>query len=463
MAEYDWDYGDDAPYDDWSWQRGGAGKDFFKSDAWKSFTGWDGDETQQDWFKNANLDTEGEGGNGGIMSILSPLGPTALKALVPLISGSAALAGGNRGADASREASRLQSDALQRGINLQEAQWVTQQANQEPWLRAGREALPELQRMAKEGAGDPFSAPNTPIWGQHAGYAPPSATPGWTPQDYEGPASVNAGDFRWTPGQGPRAADYRYTPGAVPTLQGEELLANDPGVRFRLDEGRKALEASALARGTGMSGSTLAALQRHGQELGSQEYGAAWNRASQQAQMREQWNQFATQQGWSQAESEARFREAMAQGSSQQGFQQAMAGQAQDFGQGLQRSQWNQGQRQQFDQERYGREAAQAEQRYGRDVSENQQTYDRALQAWNSRNAQRTTDWNRQSTLAGLAQTATNQVGNQGLVAQDNISRLLTQQGVAQATAPAASALQQTRGMTSAVAQLPSLLASLNL
>jgi hypothetical protein len=447
MAEYDWDYGDEQPYDDWSWDRGGVDSLTLEDQVRSAIAG------RPDLY--APNAPAGGGDGGWLKSVLASLGP--------LLTAGTSLAGGAIGSGAAGDASRLQSDALTRGIDLQTAQWLQQEENQAPWLQAGREALPELQRMARGGAGEPFSAPNTPIWGQHEGYRPPSTTPGWTPQDYEGPASVTAGDFSWTPGQGPRAADYRYTPGAVPTLQGEELLANDPGVRFRLDEGRKALEASALARGSGMSGSTLAALQRQGQELGSQEYGAGWNRASQHAQMREQWNQVATQMGWSQAESEARFREAMAQGASQQGFQQAMAGQAQDFGQGLQRSQWNQGQRQQFDQERYGREAAQAEQRYGRDVSENQQTYDRALQAWNSRNAQRTTDWNRLSTLAGLGQTATTQLATSGQAGQTQLNALLARLGEAQAAAPAGSGVSWQKALTGATRSLPSILQSLNL
>ena len=52
----------------------------------------------------------------------------------------------------------------------------------------------------------------------------------------------------------------------------------DPGYAFRLSEGMKALERSAAARGGLMSGGTGKALQRYGQELGSQEYMNAFNR-----------------------------------------------------------------------------------------------------------------------------------------------------------------------------------------
>jgi hypothetical protein len=382
-------------------------------------------------------------------------------------------------------------------MDLQTAQWLQQQENQAPWLQAGREALPMLQRLASRAPQGAFEAPNTPIWGQHAGYAPPPPAPGWQPQDYAGPATPDADGYRWTPGQGPRAADYRYTPGqvpsaddyrytpgAVPTLEGAELLAADPGVAFRLEEGRKALEASAAARGGLLSGGTLAALQRQGQELSSQEYGAAFSRASQQAQMREGWAQQASsqgyaqamgetelreriaqvaqQQGWSQAQAEAAFREGMAQQSSQQGFSQALAGQGQQFTQGLQTQQWNQGQRQQYETELYNRMLQQSQERYGRDVSENQQTYDRSLQAWNSRNAQDTTDWNRWAALAGYGPQAAQQLATGGQAGQTQLNALLSRLGVAQGEGAAGQGLAWMRALRGVTNQVPGILASLN-
>ncbi len=52
----------------------------------------------------------------------------------------------------------------------------------------------------------------------------------------------------------------------------------DPGYGFRLSEGQKALERSAAARGGLLSGGTGKALQRFGQDYGSQEYMNAFNR-----------------------------------------------------------------------------------------------------------------------------------------------------------------------------------------
>lgn len=52
----------------------------------------------------------------------------------------------------------------------------------------------------------------------------------------------------------------------------------DPGYQFRLDQGKRGLEASAAARGGVLSGGTLKALARYNSDQASQEYGAAYDR-----------------------------------------------------------------------------------------------------------------------------------------------------------------------------------------
>lgn len=52
----------------------------------------------------------------------------------------------------------------------------------------------------------------------------------------------------------------------------------DPGYQFRMDEGMRALQASAAARGGLASGRTLKDLTRFGQNVASQEYSNAYNR-----------------------------------------------------------------------------------------------------------------------------------------------------------------------------------------
>lgn len=59
----------------------------------------------------------------------------------------------------------------------------------------------------------------------------------------------------------------------------ERDIKMDPGYQFRLQEGQKALERSAAARGGLFSGRAAKDLQSYGQGMASQEYGNAYNRA----------------------------------------------------------------------------------------------------------------------------------------------------------------------------------------
>lgn len=68
----------------------------------------------------------------------------------------------------------------------------------------------------------------------------------------------------------------------------------DPGYQFRLQQGSNSINASAASRGTGLSGATLKALQRYGQNFASNEYNNAYNRAYQQKLNNyDQWNNLA--------------------------------------------------------------------------------------------------------------------------------------------------------------------------
>ena len=58
----------------------------------------------------------------------------------------------------------------------------------------------------------------------------------------------------------------------------QQFLQMDPGYQFRLSEGLKSLDRQAAARGGLISGGALKAAQRYGQDVASQEYGAAYNR-----------------------------------------------------------------------------------------------------------------------------------------------------------------------------------------
>lgn len=74
------------------------------------------------------------------------------------------------------------------------------------------------------------------------------------------------------------AADY----GMLTRQFGEQDLQMDPGYGFRLREGERALERMQAARGNMLSGAAIKAGQRYGQDLASQEYMNAFNRAQAQ-------------------------------------------------------------------------------------------------------------------------------------------------------------------------------------
>jgi len=75
-------------------------------------------------------------------------------------------------------------------------------------------------------------------------------------------------------------AKMRQQYNAMPAaFTGQVQLNQDPGYAFRLKEGQQALDRQAAARGGLISGGALKAAQRYGQEMGSQEYGNAYNRA----------------------------------------------------------------------------------------------------------------------------------------------------------------------------------------
>lgn len=83
----------------------------------------------------------------------------------------------------------------------------------------------------------------------------------------------------------------------------------DPGYQFRLQEGQKAMDRSAAARGNLLSGGQAKALTQYNQGMASQEYGNAFNRAMQQhsvesARRGDQFNQLATMAGVGQTASQ---------------------------------------------------------------------------------------------------------------------------------------------------------------
>lgn len=119
-------------------------------------------------------------------------------------------------ADAAQNAANTQADANRYAADIQKQMFERQIELQKPWYDVGTRALPKLE------------------------------------------------------------AQYNQMPAA---FTGQVNLGQDPGYAFRLAEGNRALNQSAAARGGLISGNALKAAQRYGQEMGSQEYSNAYQRA----------------------------------------------------------------------------------------------------------------------------------------------------------------------------------------
>jgi hypothetical protein len=120
-------------------------------------------------------------------------------------------------ADATKAAASESAAAARYATDLQKAMFDKQIELQQPWQQAGVNALTKMQ------AGE-FALPES----------------------------------------------FKYDPNS---------MYQDPGYAFRMEEGMNALNRSMAAKGLGVSGSNIKGALRYGQNLGSQEFGAAYGRA----------------------------------------------------------------------------------------------------------------------------------------------------------------------------------------
>ena len=129
-------------------------------------------------------------------------------------------------------AADAQTEANNRAIASKEKLFNQGLAYNQPYMQAGSSALRSLQSGIANG-------------------------------EYNAPKFRYSGDTR--------QIDPGYT---EPTFN----FKQDPGYQFRLGEGLKGVENSAAARGSQLSGGTLKALQRYGQNFASNEYNNAYGR-----------------------------------------------------------------------------------------------------------------------------------------------------------------------------------------
>ncbi len=141
------------------------------------------------------------------------------------ITAGASIIGGGMAASGARDAANTQADAANRAAALQKQMFDEQQRMSAPYREAGVTGQNRLMEL------------------------------------------LGLGGNTGAEGYGKYSRDF-----------GMSDFQEDPGYAFRLSEGQKALDRQAAARGGLISGGALKAATRYGQDMGSQEYGNAYNR-----------------------------------------------------------------------------------------------------------------------------------------------------------------------------------------
>ncbi len=187
-----------------------------------------------------------------------------------------AVIGGVASNMAAGEAADAQTAAAQSSNATQLAIFNQQRADQQPWREVGAATLPGLASLAGSGGAAP-AASIAQMYRQYLGRnADQAGLQHWI-DAYNNGTSLQ--DIEKGISSAPEAVQA-YSSGKVsPT--GDFTMNDfqaDPGYQFRLDEGQKALERSAAARGGLMSGATMKALTRYSQGVASDEFQNAYNR-----------------------------------------------------------------------------------------------------------------------------------------------------------------------------------------
>jgi len=176
----------------------------------------------------------------------------------------AVVAGALISADAASSATDAQMAAGRESNSLQKQMFDLQRADLAPWRLSGEQALNRINAL--------FG------FNQYSGAAPNQS-------DFmkKSPAYKFTGEMiPDTQAYNEAMARYKAAPqggaGYNAGQAGQDLLAMDPGYKFRMNEGNKALQNSLLARGGALSGAALKAGQSYSQGMASQEFGSAYNR-----------------------------------------------------------------------------------------------------------------------------------------------------------------------------------------
>jgi hypothetical protein len=302
---------------------------------------------------------------------LAPTGAGVLGGLapyMPLVSAASGLVSAGIGAGAAKSAAQTQADAAKQANDMLWNMYQQNRADLAPYRTVGYGALADLTNLTA----NPLT------------YGAYGMTPTLDPSQYafQGQPALDPSAYAFN------AAQYQFAPPS-----GQQVLNEDPGYQFRVQQGMKALEQTASARGGLVSGGQMKAAQQFGQDLASQEYQNAWQRAL-----------------------------------SKQGFNTQLA----QYG----------------NEQAYGRALQQNQDLYTRGLTENQMGYERARAANETEAARRLTEYqtnlgtltglrniryNELAGLAGTGQTAATASGQLGAQTAAQMGGNITSAGAAQA------------------------------
>jgi hypothetical protein len=301
--------------------------------------------------------------------------PAASSLIGGVMSANAAENAAEASGAAATRAAELQRESAREALALQERMYRESVERQQPYYQAGTNALAQMRGQTNA----------MPEAFQYGGNIPTLDYAGQVPGAFQ--YAGQQPTFNYS-GQQPEAFKFRA-----------EDLQTDPGYGFRLSEGLKALERSAAARGGLLSGGTGKALTRYGQEMGSQEFGNAFNRSL------TQYNAAAQ-------------REQQQYGRALTGFDISRQQEAEQYGRGL----TGYGMERQREADVYGRSLTGLQ--LGRAAEAEQ--YNRSLTGYNALRQREADQYNRLAGLAGIGGTTAQQLTAAGQGYGTQASNLLT-------------------------------------
>jgi len=346
-----------------------------------------------------------------------------------------AIVGGLISGEASKKAGKTAAGSQREAIAEQRRQFDVTQKQMEPWRQAGESALGRYEGMlGRQADFEGQIRSNIPGQFQYGGAVPEAyRSPTDVPDVYQSQTNVPQA-------YGAGAGNYfgRVQNNVRPGFQfGRQEFDQykDPGYDFRTEEGLRALERSNAAGGKRTSGYNTRSLMELGQNLASQEFGAARNRAMQDYESgvaREGQVYGRSAQDYSRRlgrESEL-YGRGRTQRQDQVSREQQMYGRGlQQRGEAVSRESAQYGRGRQFNQDQVNREQ-QLYQRgltgYGLGVNREQAQYNRDL----SRYGRTYVDpMAREAAMANIGQTTASNLGELGAYTSKNIAGMIGQAG----------------------------------